>query len=276
MKMLDRQSPIPLAYQLTTILRDMISSGEYPPHSLFPTEEQLTIKYDISRTTVRIALSNLVNEGLIYREQGRGTFVNVKRSNENQRNGLFGRGRVARDVVQIKSTTNIIRSAGMTPSTKLLRFIVEQPDETIVENLKIRPEHVVWYIERLRFADDIPVLLERVWVPQFMLPNITKEELEGSLFQVYTEKCGYKLSWAHQILRAVSLSAEDAEILGQEKGSPAMYVTGVTYLDDGRPIEMENSLFNSQITEFNVDLGESSEFARIRKTEVIDGQLARS
>src|SRR5690554_3689421 len=73
---LDRYSPIPLIYQLSDILRDKIMKGEIKPNEPLPPEIELASSYGVSRTTVRLALAKLVNEGLIRREQGRGSFVN--------------------------------------------------------------------------------------------------------------------------------------------------------------------------------------------------------
>jgi len=263
---IDRTNPMPLVHQLTLLLREKIINGEYPPHSLFPTEEQLTAKFGVSRTTVRMALSNLVAEGIIYREQGRGTFVNPVKLSTNTKNKYLKK-HVARDVGQVKSTTYIIKSAGMVPSSKVICFSAERPNDQVVQNLGIRKEHTVWYIERVRYADDLPVLLEKLWIPQFMCPDLTEEHLQGSLYEYLSKTYGYEFQSASQVLRAISLSSRDAMLLDLNEGSPALFITGVTYLKNGKPIEMENTIYNSEVMEFLIELGESSEYARIRKSE---------
>jgi len=256
---------MPLVHQLTLLLREKIVNGDYPPHSLFPTEEQLTAKYGVSRTTVRMALSNLVADGLIYREQGRGTFVNAGKLPAESKNKYLKK-HVARDVGQVKSTTHIIESAGMVPSSKLIRFSAEQPNDRVAQNLGIRKEHTVWYVERVRYADDLPVLLERLWIPQFMCPELSEEHLKGSLYEYLSTAYGYEFQRASQVLRAILLSSEDALLLDLNEGSPALFITGVTYLKNGKPIEMENTIYNSEAVEFLIELGESSEYARIRRS----------
>ncbi|CAI6084884.1 GntR family transcriptional regulator [Cohnella sp. JJ-181] len=263
---IDRTSPIPLVHQLTQILREQIASGAFPPQSLFPTEEQLTNKYGVSRTTVRLALSSLVNEGIIYREQGRGTFVNAAPLTTEVR-GNYLRKHVARDVRQVKSTSFIIESAGMVPSSKVIYFAAELPSEKVAQSLEIRREHAVWYFERVRFADDLPILLERVWIPQFLCPDLTEEHLKGSLWEYVSNTYGFEFQNASQVLRAISLSPADALLLDENQGAPALFVTGITYLKNGKPFEHENTIYNSEAMEFLIELSESSEYARIRKAE---------
>src|ERR1700737_2053749 len=114
---LDRNGSIPLVYQLGEVLRAKIARGEYRLAEPIPTEEQLQKFYGVSRTTVRLALAKLVNEGYIRRQQGKGTYVNPR--------GLVARGKpkpFSRDMFGVKNTTQIIQSAGMKVRTEVLNF----------------------------------------------------------------------------------------------------------------------------------------------------------
>lgn len=267
MDRVDKTSPVPLIYQLSQLLRDQILAGQFGPNDPIPTEEQLAREHKISRTTVRLALAKLVNEGFVRREQGKGTFVNATRD-PSSGGGMVGSvQRIARDMFDVKSTTRIIESAGMKPTTRVLKFEIEQPSARIAQLLDITLSEPVLHFERLRFADGSPLVLERTWLPQSVCPELRKEDLEGSLYRALAERCGCKLTAAHQVLRPVTLSTEDAECLGVTPGTAVMLVTGVTYSLDGRPVEAEESYFSGESVEFVVELGAYSRFARIVKRE---------
>ncbi|NLG69352.1 MAG: GntR family transcriptional regulator [Firmicutes bacterium] len=272
MDRVDRRSSVPLVHQLSGILRRRILEGVYKPNEPIPTEEQLMEEHRVSRTTVRLALARLVNEGLIRREQGRGTFVNPVLQAPGWVHPMAFRP-VSRDLVEVKSTTHIIESAGMTPSTQLIALEIQRPPEHIAQQLCLSATEPVFRIERLRLADEIPLVLERVWLPEALCPGLTERDLEGSLYRTLAERYGLELAAAHQTLKAVVVSGRDAARLQLPEGSPAMLVTGVTYLADGRPIEAEYSLFNGNMMEFIVDLGVYSRFARIaRDRRAEDGE----
>src|SRR6266478_9367325 len=145
---LDRKGNIPLVYQLGEAIRDKIVRGEYSLGEPIPTEDQLQKFYGVSRTTVRLALAKLVNEGYIRRQQGKGTYVNPR--------GLVIKGKpkpLSRDMFAVKSTTQIIQSAGMRARTEVLRFACALPGENVAEKLGINEKDPVLHFERVRYAD---------------------------------------------------------------------------------------------------------------------------
>src|SRR4029077_39659 len=132
MQPLERNGSIPLVYQLGQAIRDKILRGDYGLGEPIPTEDQLQKFYGVSRTTVRLALAKLVNEGYIRRQQGKGTYVNPK--------GLVTKGKpkpLSRDMFGVKSTTQIIQSAGMKVRTEVLHFGRALSSEDVAEKLEI-------------------------------------------------------------------------------------------------------------------------------------------
>jgi GntR family transcriptional regulator len=264
MQPLDRNGNIPLVYQLGEAIRNKIVRGEYRPGEPIPTEDQLQKFYAVSRTTVRLALAKLVNEGYIRRQQGKGTYVNPQ--------GLVTKGKpkpLSRDMFRVKSTTQIIQSAGMKVRTEVLRFARELPSEDVAEKLGINEKDPVLHFERVRYADGRPLVLEKSWIPAAQCPDLKREEIKGSLYLVLFKKYHYHIAAAHQSLRAVLASELDARILDLHIGEPVMLVHGVTYLDDGRAIEAQESHFRGESMEFIIELGERSQYARLMPHDLL-------
>jgi GntR family transcriptional regulator len=258
MQPLDRNGSIPLVYQLGEAIRDKIVRGEYRLDEPIPTEDQLQKFYGVSRTTVRLALAKLVNEGYIRRQQGKGTYVNPR--------GLVTDGgpkRLSRDMFGIKNTTQIIQSAGMKVTTEVLHFERVLPTEVVAEKLGITERDPVLHFERIRFADDIPLVMEKSWIPAAQCPDLRREDVEGSLYSVLFKKYHHRIAAAHQSLRAILASELDARILDLQVGDPVILVHGVSYLADGRAIEVEESHFRAESIEFIIELGEYSQYARL-------------
>jgi DNA-binding GntR family transcriptional regulator len=258
MQPLDRNGNIPLVYQLGEAIRDKILAGEYSRGEPIPTEDQLQKFYGVSRTTVRLALAKLVNEGYIRRQQGKGTYVNPR--------GLVAKGKpkpFSRDMFGVKSTTQIIQSAGMKVRTDVLHFARELPSEEVAEKLGINENDPVLHFERVRYADDRPLVLEKSWIAAAQCPDLKREDIKGSLYLLLFKKYHYHIAAAHQSLRAILASELDARILDLRIGEPVMLVHGVTYLADGRAIEAQESHFRGESMEFVIELGEYSQYARL-------------
>jgi GntR family transcriptional regulator len=264
MQPLDRNGSIPLVYQLGEAIRNKIVRGEYRLGQPIPTEDQLQKIYGVSRTTVRLALAKLVNEGYVRRQQGKGTYVNPR--------GLITKGkpkRLSRDMFGVKSTTRIIQSAGMKGRTEVLHFEHGLPSEEVAEKLAISERDPVLHFERVRYADDRPLVMEKSWIPAAQCPDLTLEDLKGSLYSVLFKKYHHRIAAAHQALRAILASELDARILDLQVGEPVMLVHGVTYLDDGRAIEVQESHFRAGSIEFIIELGEYSQYARLMPHDLL-------
>ena len=145
-QILNTDSYSPLYKQLMQKLRSDIQNGVYPVHSRIPSEQELCDTYQVSRVTVRKALAELTQEGLLNRHQGKGTFVGVPR--------------IRKDLRDVNSFHDICRVMGSVPTTRLLHVQWVYPEETDARELNCEPGEQVLEIVRLRLADDIPVMLE--------------------------------------------------------------------------------------------------------------------
>src|SRR5260370_34090421 len=120
-----RKSPLPRYYQLKEIMREKINSGEWKPGALIPSDGELGEQYGISRMTARQAITELVNEGLFYREQGKGTFVS--------------RHKITQQLIRLTGFSEDIKARGQRPGSKVLSAEMFPADETTAEKLSIDP-----------------------------------------------------------------------------------------------------------------------------------------
>lgn len=230
----------PIYYQVNHLLREIIRTGEYHKGDKFLTERQICERFDISRATANKALSNLVSEGVLEFRKGVGTFLSSDLLDY--------------DLRALVSFTEKARQAGKHPSTQLLRFET-QPANERAEILQHTPETPLYYMERLRLADSIPVILEaRYLVPHFC-PNLTAELLTGSFYELLTHHYHLEVMGAEEVIRAVILSDEEAQQLAVISGSAALCVESVGYLKGGIPLWQERTLYRGDSYEFRNHLG---------------------
>ncbi len=232
---LDKKSPIPVYYQLKTLIQKKIQSGEYEEGQLIPSERELSESYNISRMTVRQALNQMVAEGLLYREKGRGTFV-AKRKIE-QRN--------------IKSFSDSARSKGLVPSTKVLYFKKEKMREDIAQILDLSKDDEIYVIKRLRCANDIPVALEEVFIPVQFCPQLERFQLETSLYRLIKEEYGVSVAFMDNIIEASAATADEKKLLRITSATPVLRVSGVSYIDDDHKFSYERDAYRSDQYVYN-------------------------
>ena len=234
----------PIYFQVNALLRDMIRRGEYAPGDQFLTERQVSEKFGISRGTANKALSNLVSEGVLEFRKGVGTFL---------------RGEpLDYDLRALVSFTEKAKAAGRTPTTRILDFeklAAEDMGYVARAALKIRAGESAFYMERLRLADDTPVILERRFLAARFCPNLTAADVGGSLYHLLTETLGLVLAGAEETLHAVNLSVEDARLLGTKSGAAAMQVTALGLHEGGEPLWHETTLYRGDAYEIRMQLG---------------------
>jgi GntR family transcriptional regulator len=222
MEQLNPRSKLPLYHQLYEILRGNITKGHYQPGDMIPPESELIDRFRVSRTTVRQVLDILVNEGLVYRQRGRGSFV----AHHTLEEGL----------VRIISFTEDMQQRGFEPGTRVLFAGVIAADEDIARKLEIQPGEELARIKRLRLADGEPLSVEESHLVHRYFPGIISDDLSCSL-QEKTREYGVRWSHAKQKIRAVQADPPLAELLCVPKKSALLYVERVSYSLDYAPAE---------------------------------------
>lgn len=225
-----RKGPLPRYYQLKEIMREKIRSGEWMPGDLIPSERELGEQYGISRMTARQAITELVNEGLFYREQGKGTFVS--------------RHKITQQLLHLTGFTEDIRARGQCPGTRVLSASMCPADETVAERLHIRHGEAVFCLQRLRLANDEPLAIEQSYLHFPNCEQLAEDDLEkNSLYRLLETKYGQLLLEAEQELEAGLVSEEEAPLLEVPVGSPALYTRRTTYVERNQPIEYARAIY---------------------------------
>jgi GntR family transcriptional regulator len=225
-----RNSPVPRYHQLKEILRERIRSGEWKPGDLIPSERELSETYHISRMTTRQAITDLVNEGVFYREQGRGTFVT--------------RNKITQQLIRLTGFTEDISARGQHPSTKTLSAIMAPADELSAERLRVAVGTPIFCLQRLRLADGEPLAIEFSHLNFKGCERLLEEDLEHqSLYRVLESKFGLPLMEADQELEAGLAGADEAALLKIAQGSAVLFTRRITYVDRNQPIEYAKSVY---------------------------------
>ena len=202
-----------------------------------PSERDLMSAHGVSRMTVRKALDQLVDDGLIYRVQGSGTYVAPPETITKS--------------LRLTSFSEDIRARHMTPGSRLLSQRVVDADAEVAQALALRPGSPVVHLERLRTADGSPMCLENAWLSEELVGDLGRDGLGDSLYTSLAER-GIVLQYADQHIRATVVDARDAKLLDVPAFSPALLVTRVTFERTGRPVERAVSLYRADRYDFRV------------------------
>ena len=227
---IDKDAPLPLYHQVREALLALIAEGGLQEGSLIPTEREIGEKLQVSRITVRRAIDELVREGYLVAQQGKGTFV--------------ARPKIDRSMTQMKSFSEQMLEEGHRPGSQLLSLRHEKARGYIASVLKIQNDSWVWVVERLRFADDEPICISITYLNLPPEVALTPAELqrEPSLWATL-EKKGIRLTRADETVQAIMAGEREAELLQMELGSPLLLIEGVVSTADNIPVEY-HQMFN--------------------------------
>lgn len=227
---IDKSHSIPLYFQLKEALLKLIRSGEFWEGDLIPTEGEIGEQFQVSRITVRRAISELVREGYLVSRQGKGTFV--------------ARPKIERPISRMKSFSQAMTAQGHKPGSRLLSLRHEKAGTYLALALDIRHTDRIWLVERLRLIDDEPIGVSTVYLnlPPNLSLNPAELEQEISLWSILKRK-GLNLSRSEDTIEAVAAGESQAELLQIEVGTPLLLVKGTVYDDHARPVEY-HKMFN--------------------------------
>lgn len=236
---LTRNSFEPLYYQLKEIIREKISNNEYKVNDLIPSETELCKMYNVSRITVRKAILDLVQEGVLYRGRGLGTFV----AEPFEASKLYG----------VHGFTEEILKLNQRPSAKLLDFKIKKATAGISEKLNISKEEMVILIKRIRYVNDEPCLIENMYFPYSKVEGIEKANLEGSIYQILKDKYNYKIDKATEIFEPVILDEFESKMLNVKSPCAGLRIERIGYINDRDVLEYTIHIIVGSKCKFSIE-----------------------
>ena len=234
-------SRLPLYRQIEEAVRERIRSGELQPGAQVATETELMVEYGVSRATVRQALAGLVAEGLLEIRRGLGTYVAAPRV-EHTIGGFY-------------SFSREIERHGLKPGTTVLRLWKEPAAEAVAEALDIAPGTEVVALRRLRLAGADPLVVETSHLPAARFPGLeTVDFSRVRLYDTLMNTYGCHPTRARETFEPVLLTADEAALLDQRRGEPALRVERVAFDQDDVPIEFCRSTVRGDRYRYSVEL----------------------
>lgn len=235
---LDRASPIPLYHQIAVILQTAILDGTLPAGSRLENEVALSERLNLSRPTIRQAIQDLVDKGLLVRRRGIGTQV--------------VHGKVTRSV-ELTSLYEDLERSGQKPETELLISSLGFADETAAEALGLDPGAPVLHIKRLRKADGVPIaILDNILPAAFTDLDLSALEAHG-LYQLLRAR-GVTMRVAKQRIGARGATSSEAQLLGLRKGAAVLTMSRTAFDTSGRAVEFGQHCYRPDLYSFEVTL----------------------
>ncbi|MGD0004661.1 MAG: GntR family transcriptional regulator [Anaerolineaceae bacterium] len=244
---IDRHSPIPYYYQLKEYLASLIRTNVLKSGDRLPTEMEICSESGLSRTVVRQAIQELENEGFFVRFRAKGTFVARPKVQERLVQTLTG---FYEDTI----------AHGQTPMTRVLIFEVIPATSKIAQELQVPVGEPVFFLKRLRFIDQEPILVVSTHIPRFMCPDLIHFDMSThSLYRVLQQNFNLIIMRARRSIEAITALPEDVRLLGIENDAPLLQLTSTGYLQDGRPLEYYIAHHRGDRAKFDVELVRTSD-----------------
>jgi GntR family transcriptional regulator len=230
----------PLYFQIEMDLREKIVDGGFIPGHQLPSERELVQEYKVSRLTVREAINRLVAQGMVIKKQGKGTFIAEKSADH-----MVGPLNSSSEVFLLNNyrvKTTVLKAERIFPSNKILENL-HLPDTGAEE---------VYYLERVRYANETPVAYINCYIPYKFVKNIeTFDFSKATLYRTLEDYYRLELSEAYEVIEATCVDRSNAKLLGLSVGDPVLMNHRTTYLTDGNVIEYEKVLYRSDIYKYH-------------------------
>lgn len=249
----NRDSPIPYYVQVIDVLRDRIEQGVWRTGDRLPGELELCQTFDVSRPVIRQALQGLMDQGLVIRHKGKGTFVAKPKIRE----GLFQK---------LTGFYQDMTGQGYVPVSVVLKQQVVPASPKVAAQLEIESETPVIEIERVRYVQDEPIVLVVTYLPCSLCPQLVDADLsKQSLYAFLEEQCELIIVRGRRTLEALPAGEYEARLLKVPQGSPLVVLDSVSYLGDGSPVEYYHAFHRGDRSRFDVELVRIREQGGIRE-----------
>jgi GntR family transcriptional regulator len=229
---LEESSFVPYYEQIAEQVRRLIKESTLRPGQTFYSEADLARKLGISKMPVRQAFQKLRAEGLLVTKKGK--------------TAVIGSGPLPWNFKELHGFSEEMRRRGLTPSTKLLSFELQHPDPDTASALTVTRSEHVYRMKRLRLVDQDPVAIVTSYLPESIFPGLDNQDLEGqSLYYIFEQIYGRKLSRSEEIIGAVNAGHEEAQILQTAVGFALLLIKETAFDIGETPLEYAVSLLRS-------------------------------
>ncbi|AQP54767.1 GntR family transcriptional regulator [Vagococcus penaei] len=230
---------LPVYIQIHDQIKQEIHEGKWKIGDRLPSERELSETFNVSRMTLRQAIQTLADEGILERKVGSGTYV--------------ARKKVQETMLGTTSFSDIVRSQGSVPSSKTLSYFVTKPSSSEMEQLNLAEDTTIIKMERIRYADDVPICFEVASIPYDLISSYDKQEVTKSLYHVLAEKEHKKIGKSAQTISALVASERIADYLDIKKGDAVLRLRQVSYFEDDTPFEYVRSVYVGERFEFYLE-----------------------
>jgi len=238
---LDLKGPHPLYIQVTDLIKDQIYKKFWQLDEMIPSENELAATYEVSVGTVKKALSKLVDEGLLYRRQGKGTFVNrpdFKRSFM----------RFFRYGIDNGQDDRVL-------SSRVLNSEVIIPAKRIRDMLKLADNEKTITIKRIRYLNDLPLMLQDLYLPYKIFKGFDEIDISRELlYPIYDEKFKTPVVWADEYPRPTVADSSVAEALKIDPGDPVISIERIVYTYGDEPVEVRCSIGRGDTFRYHIEI----------------------
>ncbi|MCL6573585.1 MAG: GntR family transcriptional regulator [Bacillus sp. (in: Bacteria)] len=242
MKPLQHESLIPLYHQLMERLKGAIEKERWSPGDKVPSENQLMNQFGVSRNTAKKAIEELVQVGILYRIQGKGTFV--------------AKPKLEQSLMGFYSFSKVLKEKGMNPKDIILKIEEIKPSAKIKEALQLDENESVIEMKRLRCANNEPYILESSFIPKTVVTDMEQLKKVGeiSLYDLFTHQFNVVVTKAKETFEPVLIRADESEYLQTEAGRPALLLERTAYDIHGLPVEFCISIVRGDRCRFYTEL----------------------
>lgn len=242
MKPLQHDSVIPLYHQLMERLKDSIEKGHWTPGDKILSENQLMDQFGVSRNTSKKAIDELVQEGILYRIQGKGTFV--------------AKPKLQQSLMGFYSFSKVLKEKGLNPKDIILKIEEVKLTAKIQEALQLEENETVIEMKRLRCANNEPYILESSFIPKKLIKDTEQLKKVGeiSLYDLFAEQFNIVVTRAKEAFEPVLIRVDESEFLQTEEGRPALLLERTAYDVSGLPVEFCISIVRGDRCRFYTEL----------------------
>ena len=229
--MLENNTAIPLYAQLKEKIISDINNETLKYGDKIETEQEIMKKYNLSRITVRRAISELVAEGYLVKKQGKGTFV-IK--NKIERKIIY-----TSDSLKIMSFTKELKENNIKASSKIIDLKIVPGIEEFNKKLNLNKNSKLIFMKRVRYANDSPMTIEENYFPYDRFKGLLEEKIEGSLYELLEKKYNtIPTRSSRQEIEIVKSDEEQSKLLNVPTFEPLFYFSGITYDENDIPIHI--------------------------------------